>query len=270
VTFFFTFDFATPHRDHYVRIEAENYWRARETMIAACGTDWSIQYSEDVFTKLLGRLALVPIALAEAKILPGSSCKRGHASWIVVKADAHAVWIEDQDGAISVTNAAEEVVRELFKIYGERRIVYKDTEGNWDELLHRGARFTGFAPARGWRREALPRHARHGAARRHDHRRNRAAGVLDCELRAMMNATDFKPGDKVIYIPGIAHGDLQHEACERGVVSSTNAVNVFVRYYRNGVLQATAESTSPEDLVFEGSKTVINPAAPWPFPERKP
>ena len=69
-----------------------------------------------------------------------------------------------------------------------------------------------------------------------------------------MNASDFKPGDQVIYMPGIAYGNPTHPACERGVVSSTNGVNVFVRYwvkYGNETkLSATAQATSPDDLVL--------------------
>lgn len=66
-----------------------------------------------------------------------------------------------------------------------------------------------------------------------------------------MNLTDFKPGDRVIYIPGVANGDPTHEACERGVVSSTNAVNVFVRYQSKygGGFNVLAQATHPEDLV---------------------
>jgi hypothetical protein len=65
-----------------------------------------------------------------------------------------------------------------------------------------------------------------------------------------MNATDFKAGDRVLYIPGVALGDARHPACEHGVVSSTNADIVFVRYYCNGVLKETPQATSPEDLVM--------------------
>lgn len=66
-----------------------------------------------------------------------------------------------------------------------------------------------------------------------------------------MQASDFKQGDRVIWIPGVANGDPKHEACEHGIVSSANKVNVFVCYYRNGILQHTAQATSPEDLLKE-------------------
>jgi hypothetical protein len=63
-------------------------------------------------------------------------------------------------------------------------------------------------------------------------------------------ASDFRAGDEVRYIPGHAHGDVTHKDCEDGIVSSTNAKNVFVRYYRNGVLQETPQSTTPTDLLI--------------------
>lgn len=49
----------------------------------------------------------------------------------------------------SITNAAETVVEDCLARYGERRIVYRDSEGRWDELLHTGIQFRGFAPFTG-------------------------------------------------------------------------------------------------------------------------
>lgn len=57
--------------------------------------------------------------------------------------------------------------------------------------------------------------------------------------------SDFQPGDRVLYVPNHAHGDKQHPDCERGVVSSTNEVNVFVRY--GG--RPNSQATFPGDLV---------------------
>lgn len=48
-------------------------------------------------------------------------------------------------GQKSVTNDAEEVVRELNARFPGRRIVYRDSEGGWGELKHDNGRFTGFA-----------------------------------------------------------------------------------------------------------------------------
>ncbi len=49
----------------------------------------------------------------------------------------------------SVTNAAEEVVEELFaagKLPEGRRLFYFDSEGEQDELVHEGGVFKRFAP----------------------------------------------------------------------------------------------------------------------------
>lgn len=58
-----------------------------------------------------------------------------------------AVLIEDLNGRLSVTNDAEAVVAELLAGgYQDFRIIYKDSQGDWDELLHDGTQFTGFGP----------------------------------------------------------------------------------------------------------------------------
>lgn len=41
---------------------------------------------------------------------------------------------------------------------------------------------------------------------------------------------NYKPGDRVIYIPNHANGDRAHPDCMRGTVSSTNDYFVFVRF----------------------------------------
>jgi hypothetical protein len=58
--------------------------------------------------------------------------------------------IEDLDGLMSVTNDAENVVRYLARIgLGKRRLLYRDPEGIWDELLHdSGGAFMGFRALR--------------------------------------------------------------------------------------------------------------------------
>lgn len=75
--------------------------------------------------------------------------RRAH--YDIVKTAAGIVWIRDrvEDGVISVTNDAENVVKELHCRYPGFRVIYQDTEGEWDELKHDGlGTFTGFAPAR--------------------------------------------------------------------------------------------------------------------------
>ena len=73
------------------------------------------------------------------------------ASYDMVRITPEVVWIRDrdEDGARSVTNDAERVVRELLERFAPEtpRIIYRDSMGRWDELKHDGARFTGFAPA---------------------------------------------------------------------------------------------------------------------------
>jgi hypothetical protein len=61
--------------------------------------------------------------------------------------------IDLDDGATTVTNDAEAVVAGILELYPQpaehsdkpRRIVYRDTEGDWSELLHDGTKFTGYA-----------------------------------------------------------------------------------------------------------------------------
>ena len=60
----------------------------------------------------------------------------------------------DADPTMSVTNDAETVVRECVADHGNYRIVYRDTEGQWDELVHVDGTFRSFAPIdEGTRRE---------------------------------------------------------------------------------------------------------------------
>ena len=59
-------------------------------------------------------------------------------------------------------------------------------------------------------------------------------------------------GVGVRYIPNHAKGDREHPDCEDGMVSSIverwDGGTVFVRYYRRGALQSTAQGTDPELL----------------------
>jgi hypothetical protein len=48
--------------------------------------------------------------------------------------------------AKSITNDAEAVVELTLQQHGQRRILYRDTEGNWGELKHDGKKFVDFAP----------------------------------------------------------------------------------------------------------------------------
>jgi hypothetical protein len=62
-----------------------------------------------------------------------------------------AVYIVDmaeEVGSMSVTNDAEAVVHNLNSEYGNRRFIYRDTMGQWDELVHENGKFTSFRPHR--------------------------------------------------------------------------------------------------------------------------
>jgi len=67
-------------------------------------------------------------------------------SYYVDRVTDDAVYIIDMDQGKSVTNDAENVVLDIYLEYGNRRIIYKDTDGRWDELLHDKGTFTGFGP----------------------------------------------------------------------------------------------------------------------------
>lgn len=64
---------------------------------------------------------------------------------------ADHVMIEDLgpwDQHPTVTNDAENVIEDLRRqgILGQRRVLYRDSEGRIDELVHQDGRFVGFKP----------------------------------------------------------------------------------------------------------------------------
>lgn len=67
----------------------------------------------------------------------------------VKRVDQDFVYIVDtghDKGFRSITNDVENVVIELFDRYGQRRFIYQDSLGNWDEMLHIDRRFVKFVP----------------------------------------------------------------------------------------------------------------------------
>lgn len=58
------------------------------------------------------------------------------------------VWIVDNNIGRSVTNDAENVTMELNQQFPHHRIIYRDTIGQWDELVHTNGVFVKFKPAR--------------------------------------------------------------------------------------------------------------------------
>ena len=65
-----------------------------------------------------------------------------------------------------------------------------------------------------------------------------------------MKLEEVTVGGSVRYVPTHAEGNVLHEDCENGIVSSVTSKYVFVRYIRNGILQVTPSATSPEDLII--------------------
>jgi hypothetical protein len=59
------------------------------------------------------------------------------------------VFIVDMNMGMSVTNDAENVVEEVVREYGNKRVVYRDSTGRWDELVHEDGKFSRFAPYTG-------------------------------------------------------------------------------------------------------------------------
>jgi hypothetical protein len=69
---------------------------------------------------------------------------RTHAEFDITKVLPEAVFLVDNDQGMSVTNDAEAVVEEVLSQYPVRRIFYRDTQGEWDELRHDGTQFMSF------------------------------------------------------------------------------------------------------------------------------
>lgn len=63
----------------------------------------------------------------------------------------------------------------------------------------------------------------------------------------MIEPTVCDIGRIVIYVPGHAKGDLKHQDCERGRITSFNDHSVFVRYG----LGITSNGTSRQDLYWD-------------------
>ena len=68
------------------------------------------------------------------------------AKFYVHKVTNDTVFIVDEDGPMSITNDAEAVVDFVNQLYPQRKIVYCDTDGNWDELVHTNGKFLAFEP----------------------------------------------------------------------------------------------------------------------------
>lgn len=65
----------------------------------------------------------------------------------IVKNDPTVLVINDLDGTRSVTNDAEDVVKFLISsnlLEKGKRLIYRDTESTYDEIIHNGIEFVAF------------------------------------------------------------------------------------------------------------------------------
>ena len=65
-------------------------------------------------------------------------------SYSIVKTTPQAVFIIDNDDGMSITNLAETVTMDLGTSFPGLRIIYRDTSGYWDELVHENGEFMRF------------------------------------------------------------------------------------------------------------------------------
>lgn len=70
-------------------------------------------------------------------------------SYSIVYMDNERISLRDDNfpGTRSLTNAAEEVTKEIYDNFGDLRIFYYDTEGQYDEMEHNHGVFLGFREA---------------------------------------------------------------------------------------------------------------------------
>lgn len=61
-----------------------------------------------------------------------------------VNYDKEIVYIIDDEIGMSITNDAENVVMKINNSFPNYRIIYRDTTGTWDELVHENGVFKGF------------------------------------------------------------------------------------------------------------------------------
>jgi len=69
------------------------------------------------------------------------------ADYEIVKASDDVIYIVDLDvNGVSVTNDARNVVAEIAVEHPGRQIIYRDTLGRWDEIVHLDGEFEAFRP----------------------------------------------------------------------------------------------------------------------------
>jgi hypothetical protein len=72
--------------------------------------------------------------------------RTNHAAFYVVDMTDDKLFIVDLELGKTITNDAEAVCRQCQKLAPGHRIIYRDTDRNWDELQHINGEFIGFAP----------------------------------------------------------------------------------------------------------------------------
>jgi hypothetical protein len=78
--------------------------------------------------------------------------RRAHWHYDHIDHQKRIIFIVDEDGPLSVTNDAERVCSEAVgededgRDTTSYRLVYRDTRGDWDELVHDRGTFRGFRP----------------------------------------------------------------------------------------------------------------------------
>ena len=65
-------------------------------------------------------------------------------TFTIVKLTDSMVFLVDRIIGMSVTNDAENVCENISQQYPDKRIIYRDTDGRWDELVHKDGVFTGY------------------------------------------------------------------------------------------------------------------------------
>lgn len=89
-----------------------------------------------------------PVCYAKYAAVLAAAARGGCRSrFDVVKVEPGMVWIVDRDQGMSVTNDADAVCAALAVEHGNARIIYRDTMGRWDELVHDHGKFQRYAPA---------------------------------------------------------------------------------------------------------------------------
>lgn len=105
----------------------------------------SIEISSEALERLVANPQTV---LDRVHARRGRLGRQRRSRYVVDAVDAvkRVIFIVDEDGPLSVTNDAEGVVAELHEALPGFRVVYRDTEGDWDELVHDAGVFTGYRP----------------------------------------------------------------------------------------------------------------------------